>query len=220
MKFGKLFTVLAALAVLFYSCTPVPMDVAVDGITLSETEITVLVGEEETLSATVTPSDATDKTVVWKSSDEKVATVRDGKVKGIAEGSAVISAEAGGRTASCNVTVRKPSVVETGDVTGVSYNTASVTLQVFFKYAEPGAAFEDAGIIYGKNKELAFDTDSRWGIIRDKDGNPDMSGSYTVSLTLFPKISQRYLFFREKQSRLRRRQFSTAAGGTRRPSRL
>lgn len=184
MKIGKLSTVLAALAMLLHSCTPippVPEIVAVDGITLSETEITVLVGEEESLSATVTPSDATDKTVVWKSSDEKVATVRDGRVKGIAEGSAVITAAAGGRTATCNVTVRKPSVVETGDVTGVSYNTASVTLQVFFKYAEPGAAFEDAGIIYGKKRELDFDTDSKWGIDRDKDGNPDMSGSYTVS---------------------------------------
>ena len=45
-----------------------------------------------TLSATITPEDATDKTITWSSSDEKVATVDAGKVTGVAEGTATITA--------------------------------------------------------------------------------------------------------------------------------
>ena len=50
--------------------------VAVSAVAVSPTTATIKVGESTTLSATITPSDATDKTVTWSTSDEKVATVR------------------------------------------------------------------------------------------------------------------------------------------------
>lgn len=74
------------------------------------------------------------------------------------------------------------AVVVTGDVVGISFSTAMINLQVLFKYAEPGATFENAGIIYGKSRDLEPETSFFMGIATDKDGNPDMSGSYTVSL--------------------------------------
>ena len=71
------------------------------------------------LTATVTPADATNKTVTWTSSDEAVARVADGLVTAVAEGSATITVttEDGGFTATCEVTVTNytpPYVPPTG----------------------------------------------------------------------------------------------------------
>lgn len=92
---------------------PEQKKVEVTGITLSETSLTLLIDEEKTLTATVTPDNATDKTVTWSSDDESVASVSNGKVKGLAEGSATITAKAGNKTATCSVTVTRP---EPGEV--------------------------------------------------------------------------------------------------------
>ena len=79
--------------------------VEVTDITLDKTELELKTGENETLTATVKPDDATDPTVTWSSSDEKIATVVDGVVTGVAAGSATITATAGDKTATCAVTV-------------------------------------------------------------------------------------------------------------------
>ncbi|PQD92450.1 hypothetical protein CUM68_06305, partial [Enterococcus faecium] len=62
------------------------------GVTLNKTTTTLAVGASETLSATVLPADATDKSVKYSSSDEKIATVTpvQGKITGIAAGTATI----------------------------------------------------------------------------------------------------------------------------------
>ena len=90
--------------------------VAVTDITLSETTKTVHEGESFALTATVSPDDATDKTVTWSSSDTSVATVdENGKVTAVSEGTATITATATNgtddttddKTATCAVTVDK-----------------------------------------------------------------------------------------------------------------
>lgn len=80
--------------------------VAVESITLDVKKITIYVGEKQALTATVLPENATDKTISWESSDDDVAIVQNGVVKGIAEGSATITAKAGGKSATCAVTVK------------------------------------------------------------------------------------------------------------------
>ena len=80
--------------------------VAVAEVILDIKKLTLDVGQTETLTATVLPENATDKTVIWTSSDEDIATVRGGTVKGIAEGTATITATAGEKSASCIVTVK------------------------------------------------------------------------------------------------------------------
>lgn len=82
-------------------------DVAVTGVTLDKTSASLTVGGTETLTATVNPDDATDKTVTWKSSDESVATVDDGVVTAVAAGTATITVTTtdGSKTATCEVTV-------------------------------------------------------------------------------------------------------------------
>lgn len=81
-------------------------NVAVTGVTLNKTTLSKAVGATETLIATVAPSNATNKTVTWSSSDPTVATVDStGKVTPLKVGSTNIVANAGGKTATCALTV-------------------------------------------------------------------------------------------------------------------
>lgn len=102
--------------------------VAVTGVILNSTSAELKAkGETVQLTATVNPSNATDKTVTWKSSNPAVATVdANGVVKAVANGTATITAKAGDKTATCTVKVNIPPV--TVAVTGVSLNADSVKL--------------------------------------------------------------------------------------------
>ncbi|WP_120487808.1 Ig-like domain-containing protein [Brochothrix thermosphacta] len=83
------------------------LPIAVTGVTLNKTTLAKIVGETEKLTATVVPANATDKTVTWTTSDAKIATVgADGTVKAIVGGSATITAKAGTKSATCEVTVK------------------------------------------------------------------------------------------------------------------
>ena len=83
-----------------------PQTVSVESVTLDASTATLFVGGEPvTLTATVTPNDATNQTVTWTSSDETVATVTNGTVTAKKAGTAIITATAGGQTATCSVTV-------------------------------------------------------------------------------------------------------------------
>lgn len=84
--------------------------VAVTGIALDKTTatLTLIDGQTvtETLTATVTLDNATDKTVTWKSSDETVATVSNGIVTALKAGTTTITATAGEQSATCEITVQ------------------------------------------------------------------------------------------------------------------
>ncbi len=68
-------------------------------------------GKSQTLSATVYPSSATDKTITWSSSDTAVATVSNGKVTAVGSGTALITASAGnGICDTCVVTVAEATI--------------------------------------------------------------------------------------------------------------
>ena len=91
--------------------------VAVTGIKLDKTELALSVGGVGTLKATVAPEDATDKTIIWTSSNTSVATVdANGNVTGVAAGTATITAQAGDKTATCVVTVTAAPVGKTIDL--------------------------------------------------------------------------------------------------------
>ncbi len=85
--------------------------VAVSKITVSPKTLNLEVGQTGTLTATVTPDNATDKTVTWTSSDKNVATVDkdNGTVTPVGEGTATITATAAnGKKDTCKVTVKVP----------------------------------------------------------------------------------------------------------------
>lgn len=97
--------------------TSVPV-VAVTSITLSPKTLNLEVGQTGTLTATVKPGNATNKTVTWTTSDAKVATVdNNGVVTAVGKGTATITAAADGKTATCTVTVKEPAHVHDADVT-------------------------------------------------------------------------------------------------------
>ena len=104
-------------------------EIPVTGITLDQAELTVYVGANATLTATVTPADATQKGVTWASSDTSVATVADGVVTGVKAGSVTIGAKTidGEKLATCAVTVKKPMTQKALTKTG---GNGSVTLGV------------------------------------------------------------------------------------------
>ncbi len=89
------------------SVTVVPLTIDVSSIELSKTEIFLYEKETETISATVLPEYATDKTVSWFSSDASVAKVDDGLITAVTQGTAIITAKAGSFSATCFVIVEK-----------------------------------------------------------------------------------------------------------------
>jgi len=85
-----------------------PRHIASTELRISSTALELAVGQSDTLYCQVLPSDASYQTVSWTSSNAAVAFVEDGIVKGVSEGSAVISASNGELAAQCNVTVTMP----------------------------------------------------------------------------------------------------------------
>ena len=120
----------------------------VTGVSLSETEEILVAGDNLQLEAIIVPSTATDKTVTWESSDNKVAS---GVVTAITEGNTTITATTndGDKTASCKITVRGKGVdiskPEVSDVTSIS---AFVTgdIEVF------GVKVTERGICYSTSQ--------------------------------------------------------------------
>lgn len=100
----------------------------VSSVSLNETSLDLLTGDRATLTATVLPSDASDKTISWSSNNESVATVKNGKVTAISAGQATITVTTkdGGLTASCIVNVTQKIV----PVNGVSLNYSELELSV------------------------------------------------------------------------------------------
>ena len=114
---------------IIYNVTVEPApQVDVTGVSLNKNSLSLEKGSNETLIATVTPSNATNKNVTWSSSNTSVATVNSsGKVTAVKAGTATITVttEDGGKTATCSVTVTDPVI----SVTGVSLNKNSLSLE-------------------------------------------------------------------------------------------
>lgn len=122
-------SIIAFLGILVFivSCVKKEQEVPVSSVTLNRTTAELLIGEAVQLSASVSPADATQKTISWTSSNSSVATVSGtGMVSAIAEGQSTITASAGGKTAICSITVKKKTV----EVTAVELNKSEIALTV------------------------------------------------------------------------------------------
>ncbi len=102
------------------SCDVVVNPVKVKGISLNKTSIKLLLGETETLVATVDPANATEQGITWTSSDETIAKVEAGVVTAIRPGEATITVTTkdGGYKATCKVesTLEIPTEAQTLDL--------------------------------------------------------------------------------------------------------
>ncbi|MBO6301230.1 MAG: Ig-like domain-containing protein [Ruminiclostridium sp.] len=143
--------------------------IAVSGITLNKTSTTLTVGGSETLTATVLPADATDKTVTWTTSNRNVAVVANGVVTATGVGTATVTAKAGDKTASCTVTV---SYSGGGNNGGGSYTPV-------IPYYPTGGS-----MITNTNEPKIEDGSgaSGWGNIASEIGKIPAGGSVTVDM--------------------------------------
>ena len=112
------------------SCSVIVKDVYIDvtSIKLNAPSESIRVGETTTFTATIEPSNATDKTITWTSSDNSIATVtNEGVVTGIKVGTVTISAKASnGKVATSTVMVTYPNI----PVTDIKINTSDVSIRV------------------------------------------------------------------------------------------
>ncbi len=107
-----------------------PVDVPVTSVEINQQDPEMTIGDSIKLTVTVLPENATDKNVVWTTSNDKVATVdQNGLVTAVGEGTAIITVTtvSGGFTDTCNVSVEDipPTVV---DVTGVTLDKTEMAL--------------------------------------------------------------------------------------------
>ena len=105
--------------------TDEPQDIAVTAVLLDKTSLTLEIGESYTLIATISPSNATDKSITWASSAPSVAEVSQGKVTALSAGMTTITAtSANGKSAECTVTVTSESegyfIASYDTITGVT----------------------------------------------------------------------------------------------------
>ncbi len=86
-------------------CAVTVTPVGVESVSLDKTSIDLKVGETFSFNTTVSPADATSPVLIWKSDNEEVATVDNGKVTAVKEGAATVTVTCNGHTAQCAVNV-------------------------------------------------------------------------------------------------------------------
>ena len=158
-NFYKIIAVVILLLSVIISCKK---DKDVTGVVLSDTKITLSIGEMEALTAVILPSDATNKAVSWTSNPSDVAEVANGVVTAKEVGTATITVLTadGGYTATCVVTV---TLVDAGDpetpeepeegvvINGVRWATRNVGVPGRF-----ATTHQDAGMFYQWNRKIGW----------------------------------------------------------------
>lgn len=124
--------------------TKVTVTTKVEQIALSKTEGVLTVGNSVTVTATVTPDNATNATVNWTSSDEKVATVdSNGKVTAVAAGNATITATSesdGDVSADYALTVNKAAAKPATRYSGTTSSAGAATTPSYTAPSAPSAS--------------------------------------------------------------------------------
>lgn len=121
--------------------------IKVTSVAVSPTSLNLEVGQTGTLTATVKPDNATNKTVTWTTSNDKVATVdNNGVVTAVGKGTATITAAADGKTATCTVTVKVPAHKHTPVAVPAQESTCMEKgWEAYYKCSECGAVVDENG---------------------------------------------------------------------------
>ena len=130
----------------------VPKPVAVTGVKLDKSSLTLTTGKSATLTAAVTPDNATDKTVTWSSSNPSVAAVSNGTVTAKAQGTAKITASCGGFNAVCMVTVTQAPIEYTGVGSKVISNINLSAGDYYAEFTHKGSSNFIVKLYYGDDK--------------------------------------------------------------------
>lgn len=154
-----------------YASENIPTTVPVTGVALSQSSATLEVGETLILTATVSPDNASDKSVAWASDNTAVANVTNGIVTAVGAGTANITVTTvdGDKTATCVVTVNPEPVVETtiadaltkaddGKVYQVTGTASNITNTTYgnFTLVDGGASIEIYGLLTADGEAKQF----------------------------------------------------------------
>ena len=122
------------------SCTVIvtPELIPVTGITIDRENLRIFIGNKHTLVAIVAPADASNKQVIWSSSDESIATVDEGVVTGVGLGNARITAETKekGFKVECNVKVTEECQTQTKGPMTLDLGHVTATTAVIAGYLD------------------------------------------------------------------------------------
>ena len=180
-------------------------EIAITGISLNKSTTSLTEGESETLTATITPSNATgDKTVKWSSSNEAVAAVdSNGKVTAKKAGTAVITAtSSNGKTAGCTVTVKQKEIA----ITGISLNKSTTSLtegesETLTATITPSNATGDKTVKWSSSNEAVAAVDSNGKVTAKKAGTAVItatsSNGKTAGCTVTVKQKDTYTGLRD-----------------------
>ena len=129
-------------------------------VTLNQTNVTLDISTNKTvqLTATINPSTANVQTgITWKSNDPSIATVKDGLVTGVKNGSTTITVTTdNGKSASCKVTVQTSPTSVTMNTTSVTLDLSRTTTTTLTATVNPGTANVQRGITWSSsNNKIA-----------------------------------------------------------------
>lgn len=174
-----------------------------EGVKLTPEELILEENETATLIVEVLPENTTDKTVVWSSDHPEIATVEDGTVTAVKQGTAIITAEAQGQKATCTVNVKVPYVKVTslrfknGSQMGVwARKTGDLKSELVI---EPSNATTQNAVWTSSNTDvLTIDQDGKFNAIKVgdaivkatiKEGNDEIVASLKVAVRSDMKIN-------------------------------
>lgn len=148
-------------------------EIPVTGVTLDKTALALTIGDAAVqLTATVKPDNATNADVDWESSDLSVATVDGaGIVHAVADGTATITAKAGGKTATCTVTVSKKAASISFAVTAINKTVGD-------------AAFKNAPTIEGDGTVDSYSSSDTDVATVATDGTVTIKGAGSTTITV------------------------------------
>jgi uncharacterized protein (TIGR02145 family) len=136
-------------AIIFSSCSNEDESILVTDISFEKSALSFLIGEEQILTATTMPKNINPKKIEWRSSDVSKATVVNGKVVAISEGTVIITAEINNHTAVCTLNIK--DIKDGVRINGVIWATRNVD-----KIGTFASTPEDAGMFYQWNRKIAY----------------------------------------------------------------
>ena len=162
--------------------------VPVSNVSLNNSNISMSTGNSKTLKATVSPSNATDKTITWSSSNTNIATVKDGEVIAKSNGAVIITATStSGKSASCTVVIGKPTLsISKTEMSIIDEKTRKLTTSLSYDIL-------DQGVIWSSSNTSIATVDSN-GNVRGKAvgiATITAKSKYDSSITVSCKVTVR-----------------------------
>ena len=158
--------------------------IPVTGITLDKQEMNMVIGQTDTLTATLAP-EGVSSTVAWESSNEAAATVtQDGTVTAVSSGEAVIKATADGKSAECKVCVEAPKIPMTDISVSDMEISRGQTKPLEVKYS-PDNTTDDKAVTYESSDPDVATVDGAGAVTGKKAGTATITVKTTKTATPF-----------------------------------